>query len=98
MLNDTSINKSCPLEARSFSHGRGCMAQFPLPYAQFVQQKSQTQTTQRGNPAKRLEHSQRYTRTPATNVLIAIKGCQAQRCIITAAAGKAMAIFFPKEF
>lgn len=31
-----------------------------------------------------------------TNVLIAIIGCQTQRCIITAAAGKAMAIFFPK--
>lgn len=31
-----------------------------------------------------------------TNVLIAIIGCQTRRCIITAAAGKAMAIFFPK--
>ncbi len=33
---------------------------------------------------------------PTTNVLIAIKVFQARRCIITAAAGKAMAIFFKR--
>ena len=35
-------------------------------------------------------------RTPTTNVLIAINGCQTQRFIITAAAGKAMAFVFLK--
>jgi len=41
-------------------------------------------------------HKETEERIPTTNVLIAIIGCQTQRCIITAAAGKAMAIFFPK--
>lgn len=90
-----------PLLAYSFSHGKRITSSLVkethysiLFIKKFLRLK----------PKKNLSTSlsmsdipqKQQTKPPTTNVLIAIIGCQTQRCIITAAAGKAMAIFFPK--